>query len=60
MYSRLVLRPTGLAEFGGGGGRGATLPGHHNVKDSRILSAPYNPSLVKRDGHVTFDNAFWA
>jgi hypothetical protein len=31
-----------------------------DVKGSTILRAPYNPSLVKRDGHMTFDNAYWA
>jgi hypothetical protein len=31
-----------------------------DVKGSTILCAPYNPSLVKRDGHMTFDNAYWA
>jgi hypothetical protein len=29
-----------------------------DVKGSTILRAPYNPSLVKRDGHMTFNNAY--
>ncbi len=31
-----------------------------DVKGSKILRAPCNPSLVKRDGHVTFYNAYRA